>query len=194
LAPAAGGAAALATRSEEGETASVNSQSRSDSSYGSEQLRRKLGGKHGKRESKKAAVVAVGSGPSRPLAGTGLEDEMIFDYDVTEYDFRTCVKEMLEIDRCSPRRCARRGVCVWQTDDVVPNWHDSSQQRRGAASAASVRRGRLLHRGSQGDAVLREKGRPGVSQTTTNRPPCLACSALAHCLLQGACARVCACV
>ena len=87
LAPAAGGAAALATRSEEGETASVNLQSRSDSSYGSEQLRRKLGGKHGKRESKKAAVVAVGSGPSRPLAGTGLEDEMIFDYDVTEYDF-----------------------------------------------------------------------------------------------------------
>ena len=102
LAPRAGDhrAADLATRGEEGDAESANSQSRSGSSYGSKPLSRKLGGKHGKRESKKAAVVAVGSGPSRPLAGTGLEDEIIFDFDVHEYDFRTCVKEMLEIDRC----------------------------------------------------------------------------------------------
>ena len=60
---------------------------------------RKLGGKHAKKESSKAAVVYKGSGPDRPLAGTGLEAEMVFDFDVNEYDFRSCIHEMLEIDR-----------------------------------------------------------------------------------------------
>ena len=60
---------------------------------------RKLGGKHGKRESKKEARKATGSGPDRPLAGTGLEDEVIFEYDVEEYDFRTAIHDMLQIER-----------------------------------------------------------------------------------------------
>lgn len=63
---------------------------------------RKLGGKHGKRESRKEARKATGIGPDRPLAGTGLEDEVIFDYDITEYDFRTAIHEMLQIDRYTP--------------------------------------------------------------------------------------------
>jgi hypothetical protein len=65
---------------------------------------RKLGGKHGKRESKKEARKATGSGPDRPLAGTGLEDEVIFEYDVEEYDFRTAIHDMLQIERYRQER------------------------------------------------------------------------------------------
>jgi len=60
---------------------------------------RKFGGKHAKRESRKEARKATGSGPERPLAGTGLEDEVIFEFDVREYDFRECLQDMLQIQR-----------------------------------------------------------------------------------------------
>jgi len=70
-------------------------------------ISRSLGGKFGK----KAASLAKGSGPLRPLEGSGLEDEMVFDFDVNEYDFRTSLQEILEIERCDcPPVLTVRGV------------------------------------------------------------------------------------
>ena len=47
-------------------------------------------------------LTGKGSGPARPLADTGLEDEIVFEFDVREFDFRGCLEEMLELERGAP--------------------------------------------------------------------------------------------
>ena len=51
---------------------------------------------------RRRVLTGQGSGPARPLADTGLEDEIVFEFDVREFDFRGCLEEMLELERGAP--------------------------------------------------------------------------------------------